>query len=79
MPAPAKLSLIALAALALSASPAAAYVGPGLGVAAIGAVLGGIAAVLLAIVGIFWYPIKSMLKKRKAAKAEDAGAEDAPE
>ncbi len=54
-------------AISLSSAPALAYVGPGLGLATIGAILGGIAAIFLAIVGIFWYPIRSMIRKRKAA------------
>lgn len=67
----------ALLALSLSASPALAYVGPGLGLATIGAIVGGLAAVLLAIVGVFWYPIRSMMKKRKAAATPDAEQKDA--
>lgn len=39
-----------------------AYVGPGLGMGAFGVVLGVIFSVLLAIVGIFWYPLKKLLK-----------------
>ena len=46
-------------------SISAAYVGPGLGLGAIGALLGGALAVLLAIVGLIWYPMKRLLKKNK--------------
>lgn len=63
-------------ALMLTASPALAYVGPGLGLATIGAIIGGLAAVVLAIVGVFWYPIRSMMKKRKAAAAPDEAQKD---
>jgi hypothetical protein len=45
-----------------------AYIGPGLGLGAIGAIVGIIVAVFLAIVGIIWYPFKRMMQKLKAAK-----------
>ena len=49
--------------LVLFSPHAAAYVGPGLGLGVIGAILGTLAALLMAIVGLFWYPIKTMFKK----------------
>jgi len=45
-----------------------AYVGPGLGLGAIGAFFGTIFAVLLGLIGIIWYPIKRMVKKYTANK-----------
>ncbi|MEM9843179.1 MAG: hypothetical protein AAF965_00125 [Pseudomonadota bacterium] len=71
-----KVLFAAAVALTLTASPALAYVGPGLGLATIGAILGGLAAVVLAIVGVFWYPIRSAMKKRKAAAAPDEAQKD---
>lgn len=47
-----------------------AYVGPGLGLGVIGAIVGIISAVLLAIVGIIWYPFKRMMLKLKASKGD---------
>ena len=44
---------------------ASAYVGPGAGLGAIGTVLALIGAVLLAILGFLWYPIKRLLAKRR--------------
>ena len=44
---------------------AQAYVGPGAGLSAIGTVLALIGAVLLAILGFLWYPIKRLLAKRR--------------
>lgn len=44
-----------------------AYIGPGAGVSAIGAALALVAAVFFAIVGFVWYPVKRLLRKRKAA------------
>ena len=46
-------------------STASAYIGPGMGGGVIAAVLGVIGAVLLALFGILYYPIKRMLKNRK--------------
>ncbi len=50
---------LAVAALLLAAPQTAeAYIGPGAGISAIGTVIALIGAVLLAIVGFVWYPIK---------------------
>lgn len=49
---------------------AAAYVGPGAGLTAIGTVFALVAAVFLAIVGFVWYPVKRMLKRSPATKNE---------
>ena len=46
-------------------SPVFAYIGPGMGGGVFAAVLGVIGAVLLALFGILYYPIKRMLKNRK--------------
>ncbi len=43
--------------------PANAYIGPGIGLGALGVILGLIASILLAIFGVFWYPIKRLLRK----------------
>ena len=46
-------------------SPVFAYIGPGMGGGFIAAVLGVVGAILLALFGILYYPIKRMLKNRK--------------
>lgn len=51
-----------------------AYVGPGVGLSAIGSVLAFIGAVFLLIVGFLWYPIKRLLK-RKSRTGTDAAAD----
>jgi hypothetical protein len=51
--------------LAGIAEPAAAYVGPGLGAGSIAVVLGIIGSLLLAIVGLVWYPLKRLIKMGK--------------
>ena len=45
--------------------PAMAYVGPGTGIAALGALLAIIVGVVAALFGFLWYPMKRMMKKRK--------------
>ncbi len=60
---------IILTVLMLISANAHAYVGPGMGLGILGALLGGIMAVLLAIGGVFWYPIKRLLKKRKTTES----------
>jgi hypothetical protein len=46
-------------------SPVFAYIGPGMGGGVIAGILGVIGAILLALFGILYYPIKKMLKNRK--------------
>ena len=46
-------------------SPIFAYIGPGMGGGIIAAVLGAVGAILLALFGFLYYPIKRMLKNRK--------------
>jgi hypothetical protein len=55
----------------LTAGTAEAYVGPGLGLGAIGAVLGVVLSVLLAIFAVFWYPLKRLIAKRKATRKSE--------
>lgn len=60
---------IAVTALFIAVpSNALAYIGPGAGITVIGTVVACIAAILLAIVGFIWYPIKRLLAKIKKKK-----------
>ncbi len=53
-------------------SLAAAYIGPGLGMSAIGSFLALVGAVFLGILGFLWYPIKRVIKMFRAKpKPED--------
>lgn len=49
----------------INAAPAVAYVGPGAGLTAIGTMVAVILAILLALVGFVWYPLKRLLHKRR--------------
>jgi hypothetical protein len=69
--------LIVLPAL-FAASAAQAYIGPGAGLSAVGSALALLGAVLLMIVGFVWYPIKRLMKRKKAAP-ESASSADSPE
>ncbi len=63
---------IFVTALLIAAPNAFAYIGPGAGLTAIGTVVAFIAAILLAIVGFIWYPIKRLLTKIKGNRQKDA-------
>ena len=56
--------------------PAMAYVGPGTGIAALGALLAIIAGVIAAIFGFLWYPVKRLLRKRKQSQSKQTQKEE---
>ncbi|WP_368345612.1 hypothetical protein [Pelagovum sp. HNIBRBA483] len=72
------LRLVAFFAAAMFVMPnaALAYIGPGMGLGAITAVLGVLAALLMAIIGLVWYPMKRMFKKRTAKAVRDSSSDD---
>jgi len=47
-----------------------AYIGPGAGLGAVGSLLALVGAVLLMIVGFIWYPLKRLLRRGKADRAQ---------
>lgn len=63
-----RLSAIVLSSACLLPTVALAYIGPGAGLSAIGSLLALIGAVLLAIVGFVWYPVRRLLRRGKAGK-----------
>lgn len=62
---------LALAGAIVCGTPmaAAAYVGPGAGLSALGSLLALIAAVFVAIAGFVWYPVKRLLRRRAPTEA----------
>jgi hypothetical protein len=68
-----KIFTVTMVILMLVALPSygEAYVGPGLGLGVIGAVIGVIVAVFLAFVGMLWYPIKRFFLKN-SSQGKDA-------
>lgn len=63
--------LIGLLLLSLSAE---AYVGPGLGLGVLGVLAGAVLAVVLALVGVVWYPLKRLMRKLKGEQPSAARA-----
>ena len=64
--------------LVLLCSPAHAYLGPGAAISSIGALLALLGAVLLAIIGFFWFPLKRMLTGRQQSSEEEEEDEKDP-
>jgi hypothetical protein len=63
--------IIAAIAAAISMAysiDAFAYLGPGLGVGALAAVLGVAGGILMLIVGVVWYPIKRVIRRFRERK-----------
>ena len=59
---------ILLVLLFLISTPSYAYIGPGMGGGIIAATIGFVAAILLGLWGILYYPLKRALKRRKDKK-----------
>jgi hypothetical protein len=66
-----------LAILFATSSPAAmAYIGPGAGAGLIATVLGLLAALVLALLGIVYYPLKRFLRNRKSRQEGGGGGNE---
>jgi hypothetical protein len=63
--------------LALS-QPCFAYIGPGAGISVLGGLLGIITTIIVAIGAILFWPIRKMLKKKKA-RTPESEKQQAPE
>ena len=61
-------SAVAVFALAFPA-PALAYIGPGMGVGAIAAVFGVLAAVAMAFAALLFYPVKRLIARLRKPRA----------
>lgn len=53
-----------------------AYIGPGAGLSAFGALFALVAAVVIAIFGFVWYPLKRLMRKRVKVSEEPAGSDN---
>jgi hypothetical protein len=73
--------VLAIFSIALLPEMAMAYVGPGAGISLLGALWGLIVGVVMALGIVLFWPIRMMMRKRKAAaEAKKAGAPtDTPE
>lgn len=61
--------LLLIAAILLLPATASAYVGPGAGLSAIGSMIALVGAIVLAIVGFVWYPVKRLMRRLGAGGA----------
>jgi len=52
------------------AGSAQAYIGPGAGLGAVALVIAVLLGFLMLVVGLVWYPLKRMLKRRKSEEPE---------
>jgi hypothetical protein len=66
--------LLFFAAIGMTPTDALAYIGPGAGISAVGALLALVAAIGLAIVGFVWYPIKRIRGRLQKTAAQSANA-----
>lgn len=62
--------------LFLISTPSYAYIGPGMGGGIIAATIGFVAAILLGLWGVLYYPLKRALKRRKDKKMSLNEADD---
>lgn len=72
--------LLVLMVVSIGSTQAQAYMGPGAGLSAIGSLVSVVSALLLAIAGFVWYPLKRLLRRGRrrpaaptAERAETAG------
>lgn len=59
-------SLAVIFLVFLLPQPVLAYIGPGTGLSAIGVFLAVVAGIIVALFGFVWFPIKRLLRKKKA-------------
>jgi hypothetical protein len=68
-------ALLALGVVLAWPGTAFAYLGPGAGISMLGALWAVIAAILFALAGLIWWPIRAMRRRRKQAAAGPAAAD----
>lgn len=56
--------------------PAHAYIGPGAGLGAIAVTVALLLGIVLLIMGLVWYPLKRLLKGKKADTGKSGGTEE---
>lgn len=66
------LGIVAAMLVALVPSDGHAYIGPGAGLSAFGALLALVVTVIVAIFGFVWYPIKRLARSLKRRRTERA-------
>lgn len=71
-------SLVGLLFLAGFITPASAYIGPGGGLSALGALLALVAGLVIAFVGFVWYPLRQVRRRRRQAELAKRAAARPP-
>lgn len=62
----------------IMAGPVHAYIGPGAGISAIGTAVAFVGAIIFAIVGFVWYPIKRLLAFLRSRRQSDDEPQSRP-
>jgi hypothetical protein len=70
--------LVFLIIALLLSSPLSAYIGPGAGISVLGSLLGIIVTIVVAIGAIIMWPLRKLLKKRRAGPSEEPRGEPNP-
>ena len=72
------LSIGAALLVALVPADAHAYIGPGAGLSAFGALLALVVTVIVGIFGFIWYPLKRLARALKRRRADIGGSDKIP-
>lgn len=64
------LKILTTLLFSLAAGPLHAYIGPGAGISVLGSLLGILATILVAIGAIIFWPLRKLMRRRKAAAAQ---------
>lgn len=72
-------SFVAVLTGLLIPATAFAYVGPGVGLSALGTIFALLAAFCLAVIGFIWYPIRRVIRKRRAQDSASVSADQSEE
>jgi hypothetical protein len=65
----ARLAVLAAIGAMMAPVPALAYVGPGAGLSMIGSLIAVVVALLVAVLGLLLFPVRMLLKRRRARAA----------
>ena len=68
-------TILAVSGLCLMASPAYAYIGPGLGIVAVWGLFGPVAAIVATVLLVAYFPLRYLYKKHKNKKKLEAAAQ----
>ena len=62
---PRHMRILGFLAAVSAPAPVFAYMGPGIGVGAVGAALGVVASLLLVLISVIWYPLKRLVRRSR--------------